>query len=1057
MSERHARLAELFEQAIALPPRERDRFLEDACSDAALRDEVRDLLAHDEAAPARFLGGSPAPQPGELGVPETIGRYRVLRVIGVGGMGMVYEAEQDAPRRRVALKVIRPDVACATAPRRFQREADILGQLQHPGIAHIYEAGVVRTALGEQPYFAMELVAGEPIDEYAGRRGLDSRARLALVALICDAVQHAHERGVIHRDLKPANILVADAAPPGSGAGRPAASEAPPGWPKVLDFGVARFTDGEARGMTRTEAGQLIGTLSYMSPEQVRAEPGGVDGRADVYAIGVILYELLCGEPPLDLAGRTLPEAASLIREKEPSRLASRAGEFRGDIDTIVSKAIEKDPARRYASPGALAADIRRMLRDEPIEARPASTFYQLRKFARRNRALVGGAAATFAVLVIGLIASAYFGIAAVEDRNAARSEMRRAERTAYRASLVAAAAALGADDVLTARRRLEAAPVRLRRWEWRHLWRQLDESEPAPPGGARYAARLASGAAMPETDHGYGCYEITPDYRAEAWVEYDQRAVYFRELETGATRQVSLAGLPGLIMPPQGPADLSAAGQRAAFTDDRGRLVVIDLDSQPPVARPITSAERIGWLCFSPAGDHLLVAHAPGDVQVFDVASGALRCTISGAGAEYACAVFTSGGRRVVLGRRSGPITMWDVTDGRLLATAPMAPEHTHWLTVSPAPRADVPGGYMIVSGAQTGSLRLWGAETLEPLGVLRGHTTPAICWFSGDAMRLVSYPADPASPESHRLWDLRTLEPDVLRGHRGYVYPVLPSPDGARIYSGGWDGYFGAETCLRAWDVESGDAAPLWPSAGLQWISGLACADDGRLVVAGGGPAGGLVRAHGPDGAIVAEFAEPAQILDIALHPAGAIVAVMPPGTVRDLETGAIVARLDGAGGRGVDWAPDGGRLVASGAGHAITVWDAATWRPVQTLAGHDAEVTRIRHAPDGRRIASASEDGTVRIWSSGGVPAELATLPHTDGVLALAWHPDGTRLATAGRSRLIRLWDTATWEELTQLAGHSSYIYSLAFTPDGECLVSGSGDHTVRLWRASGVGGP
>ncbi len=339
---------------------------------------------------------------GNPGAGRRLGKYRILRVVGEGGMGVVYEAEQDHPRRIVALKVIKAGMASFELQRRFELESQVLARLQHPGIAQIYEAGAAETEAEPQPYFAMEFIHGVPLRAYAEAHGLGTRQRLELVAKVCDAVEHAHQRGVIHRDLKPANILVDQV-----------------GQPKILDFGVARATDSDARATQQTDVGQLIGTLDYMSPEQVAADPLGLDTRSDVYALGVILYELLANRRPYQLSDQ-LHEALRAIREDDPSRLSSINRAFRGDIETIAGKALEKDKARRYPSAAALADDLRRYLADQPITARAASTVYQLRKFARRHRALVAAAAAVFAVLTAGIVAT---------TREALRA--RRAEQTA--------------------------------------------------------------------------------------------------------------------------------------------------------------------------------------------------------------------------------------------------------------------------------------------------------------------------------------------------------------------------------------------------------------------------------------------------------------------------------------------------------------------------------------------------------------------------------------------------------------------------------------------------
>lgn len=358
----------------------------------------------------------PAPPPPENLArshhPETIGPYRITGTLGEGGMGTVYEAQQDQPHRMVALKVIRHDFVSPELIRRFSRESEVLGRLQHPGIAQIYQAGTFEDAHGPRPFFAMELVKGQPLTEYLRAQSLDVRHRLELFARICDAVHYAHQQGVIHRDLKPANIMV-DAA----------------GHPKILDFGVARLTDADVQATRQTSIGEVIGTLQYMSPEQVNADPGDIDTRSDVYSLGVILYEVLSGRLPYDLARKLIYEAARIILIDDPARLSSIDRELAGDVEIIVAKALEKEKNRRYGSAEELASDLRRFLSDEPIVARPATAMYHLRKFARRNRALVGGLALAALALLAGTAVSLWQAVRATAAERIAES--RRGEAVA--------------------------------------------------------------------------------------------------------------------------------------------------------------------------------------------------------------------------------------------------------------------------------------------------------------------------------------------------------------------------------------------------------------------------------------------------------------------------------------------------------------------------------------------------------------------------------------------------------------------------------------------------
>ncbi|MBL9030972.1 MAG: tetratricopeptide repeat protein [Phycisphaerae bacterium] len=451
MPEAIHRARDAFVRALAVAPEARPALLEVLCGDdPALLDEVRALLESHDTAGAFLEPDSSmdaAARRSALvwsGLPAgaRLGRYTIREVLGTGGMGVVYLAEQESPRRTVALKVIRPGLASPAMLRRFEHEAAVLGRLAHPGIAQIFEAGTVEAGPasggGTLPFFAMELVQGRTLLEHANAARLNTRQRLELMARVCDAVHHAHQKGVIHRDLKPGNILVQVAPPGDSAASRTAPANDAIGQPKVLDFGVARLTDADLAASTmHTGVGQLVGTLPYMSPEQVAGDPGALDTRSDVYALGVILFELLSGRTPHDLSKVSVPEAVRVIKEEEPTRLSSIDRLLRGDVETLVRKALERDKARRYQSAAEMAEDLRRFLRDEPLVARPPSRTYQLRKFAKRNRALVGGMAAVVAVLALGVAGTGVALARALRAEEISRQESQSAKKNAARADSV--------------------------------------------------------------------------------------------------------------------------------------------------------------------------------------------------------------------------------------------------------------------------------------------------------------------------------------------------------------------------------------------------------------------------------------------------------------------------------------------------------------------------------------------------------------------------------------------------------------------------------------------
>lgn len=448
--ERHERVAGLFLAAADLPPEERSRYLDDACGeDLELRRDLEELLERDarsavvdrglappsltlpvsagsSAARTLAAGHDKSDRKGMTGAPHFIGEYEILGLLGQGGMGAVYRARQASPSRVVALKIIHPGLLTPALLRRFEFEAQILAELQHPGIGQVFEAGTAEIHGQRLPYFAMELIEGPPLTKFADEAKLDSHQRLRLLQRVCDAVQHAHQKGVIHRDLKPANILVVEEGTAARRHGGTRVGEkgaALRASPKILDFGIARATAPDLRSATlETQPGQLIGTLPYMSPEQLAGNPRSIDVRSDVYALGVITYELLSGRLPHDLRGTSLVDAVRIRTNSDPPPLGRLDRRFRGDIETIVARAMDRDPARRYASAAELGREIERFLAGEAIEARRDSRMYVLRKTLARHRGPV--IAGCILLLTLAAASAISIGFALSEARQRKIAEL---------------------------------------------------------------------------------------------------------------------------------------------------------------------------------------------------------------------------------------------------------------------------------------------------------------------------------------------------------------------------------------------------------------------------------------------------------------------------------------------------------------------------------------------------------------------------------------------------------------------------------------------------------
>jgi WD40 repeat protein/tRNA A-37 threonylcarbamoyl transferase component Bud32 len=1007
--ERFQLIESIFDEASALAGAEREAFLDERCAgDGEVRRMVVRLLEEDEREDGLFeaprgvplsedletLLGGPSPP-----IPERIGRYRVLREHARGGMGTVYEAEQDVPKRRVALKLIRAGVVSRGVTRRFRQEAEILGRLQHPGIAQVHDAGTFDAGSGIQPYLAMEFVDGPTLREHVERAGMDVRGRLELVARVCDAVHYAHLKGVIHRDLKPENVLVQGGSRHDDDSGSGCADAI--GQPKILDFGVARLTDEDVRVTTmRTSVGQLIGTVQYMSPEQAAGDSRVLDIRSDIYALGVMLFELLAGRPPYDLSNRSIPDAVMVIRERNPSRLGSVDSSFRGDVETIVGKALEKEPARRYQSASDLAADIRRYLRHEPITARSPSVWYQVRKFARRNRTLVAGVVATFVVLVAGVVVSASLAVRADHNARLARLNEASSTRESYRASL-AAAGALLRDDPVEAAHYLDAAPEELRGWEWRYLNAQLDRHVMS------YAGPLGVDP----------IFAFSPD-GSRLLASLDGRGIGVWDVErTGMARTIPTDG------PVTGMAVATSVPGRIAYATSEGAIITCDIDgANVDVLR--ASGEAVYAIAWSRDGARLAVTDES-SLLVWDGTDGLRELAPSrGMPGLYSLA-FTTDGERIATINIGDVwyLHVWDVASGarlfrdwirgdlasldidrndsivagtmnRLLvrlnaetfaAEEWMAGHQGAVWTVACSPIDD-----LFATSSTDGTIRLW--RDGRTVGVVDiGHRSRLA--FAPDASGLVY-----SDRGELRLWDFATPESMKLEGHSSYVYHVDFSPTGSFLLTSTHfvcEGFVWDPLTWRRISRVKTDEHPVMIGFDLD---GLVRYNDSVFDPATGEP-------RGADGSLEWIRVSPTDVWSRnrrfragGTHDRGGNLVV------RDA-SGRVHLELEGRY-WGADFDPDSVLLAAANANGDVELWDLTSRSLVRKLKGHN-----IAYCAD--------------------------------------FSPDGTRLATGGNDNVVRIWDTSSWEQVFELRGHTSYVKALDFSPDGTQLASASGDFTVRIW--------
>jgi serine/threonine protein kinase/WD40 repeat protein len=1048
----------LFEAALDLDGDARAAFLEAHCgADAVLRDRIEALLEVADGeqcilpgVPVAAVASSPPPVTPHGTILErpgmTIDRYALLEEIGEGGCGVVYLAEQREPvRRRVALKILKPGMDTRSVVARFEAERQALALMDHPNIARVLDGGATQTG---RPFFVMELVRGIRITDFCDERRLAARERLELFIQVCNAIQHAHQKGVIHRDIKPSNILVTvndDVAVP-----------------KVIDFGIAKATGQPLTDKTLvTRFHGLIGTPAYMSPEQAEFSSVDIDTRSDVYSLGVLLYELLVGKPPFDSAEilkdglegvrrtlRNTPPTAPSVRletfgEAERTHTAERRrcdvprlrSDLKGDLDWIVLKCLEKDRVRRYESVGALAQDIQRSLHHEPIEARPPTWSYRLGKAVERNRV----AFLTGTLLAVTLVVAAVFSTAmAVRERSArtaaeratarAESEALAARRAAYAADILSARAALEEGNPGRARALLSAYHPQpgepdLRGLEWRWLsWAARDESMRvlSHPGLVRQLAMAPDGKrfASASTD---GQVRIWDSQTLERLMEFRTGAealaysldgrmlaavtgegTVLRRTDTWEVQRV----IPGL----GGPLIFALDGGHL-FGVEGGRWVRWDLDGRERTVPASPIPDAAPEVAAAVGSDRIVVAAYAGPDRITVLSAVTGEGTLNLRGMDSVLSVAGSAdGRWVAAGNWHGSVMVWDARTGERVAVREALRRGAEALAFSQ-------DGAFLLSGGRDQQIRILrfepgGGEPLREVGSLHGHSGDVVgLRFSPDGARVVSCSHDGTA----RVWE--------MAGRREHWGPRIPGLN-SLIFD------FNADATEFHTLVPEGEAVH-WGGAPPQPVSRhrlplvplavpLGVGDDSIFI---GDRAGGLARWDLKRRSVLWRLQRgSAPLVPMAYSPISGILAVAEYGGM--------------------------GRL------HLHRLPATEPERTLEDFRGQFTEYTRMAAlSPDGRWLAYPGPDHSVRVVdvASGALRANLAGLIWHVGAVAIS--PDNRRVVAGGNDGSLIVWDLASGRpELGPFRAHAAAVNHVEYSSDGKTVLTTAFAGGLRLWNAS-----
>ncbi len=989
-------------------------------------------------------------------VPKVIGKFRIERKLGEGGMGVVYAARAIDGTETIALKLIRPGLSSPKLHSRFRQEMRILKRLRHPGITCFHDAGelIVESTSGTTtcPYLVMELVEGKSLLAFAKHKDLNDRERVELLSRVADAVGYAHEHGVVHRDLKPGNILIADSG------------EDPIGQPKVLDFGVARALHSDAPTMTHTLTGAMVGTLPYMSPEQVQGSDAKLDERSDVYSLGVLAFELLAGRLPYAIRELPILEAARVIRESEPSSLSSVATRHRGILEVIVAKALEKDPARRYANAALFAADLRAFLAGEAVIARRPSKVRQARRFVRRHKLLVSTVGSSFLALLIGLAFAIQYAAEAERARKTATANAEVASLSAARGQLAAALSALDLGAIEDAESCLDLVPREHRSWEWDYLYAQLDQSLArvslgesrgrvklafAADGSLRVCARISGKSPIfalwtldahtldPKQGESFeasdawmasdGSHVISSDHENRlTYRDFEDPEGYELGVEAGITDEMVVgamgralrsdgvnlwlkkaAGSECLIAPINRSIALAISkdGKRASLTNLQGELEIWQLDPVPTLILELPNHD-IHQAHFSQDGSHVLLIGAGSHIILLELSGDPSETrtvhrvlAIPGiARPDRAC--ISLDGSQVAISDASGTIRIWSWESGHLLRTLSGHRARVRTLSFSP-------DGERLASLSNNNELLLWATGTGS--GSIGGDLPGANeLSLAGSRIALMS----PGSLSVHDLEMGMELKRTHLEGRRFDGAALLPSGEGLVVF------HRPGRSPERPGRVEIRDGRT------HELIADIT--GDNILV-------GRVSFAFSPDGSVLAAQDEKNGLF---------------LWRTVDWKLVDHVPEFSAKGSRGaISFSPQGKYLACKLGSREFVVVQVSDLSQVQQCQGHTGVITSLQFSPVGLEVVSTSRDHTARIWSPLTGECRAVLSGHTSTVFRSAYFPDGRRLATASNDRTIRIWDPAAGAQMLVLRSQQSRISDLAFDADGQFLISSGG--ATRIW--------